>query len=166
MNTVFKFYFQAWILFGIASAYLLWYMGVRLNISKNNFIINGPNRIILITISLAASWIAVIVWLPVIIWLFYGLICGLAAWIYAPARGYTNELIASSRGFWLIALAILLTGSSIYTVAGTRDRLRDRFEVLPLSLNGLAYMDNAIYYFDGGNGTNAVSYTHLRAHEP
>ena len=158
MNTVFKFYFQAWILFGIASAYLLWYMGVRLNISKNNFIINGPNRIILITISLAASWIAVIVWLPVIIWLFYGLICGLAAWIYAPARGYTNELIASSRGFWLIALAILLTGSSIYTVAGTRDRLRDRFEVLPLSLNGLAYMDNAIYYFDGGNGTNELKW--------
>ena len=29
MNTLFKYYLEAWILFGLASAYLLWYMGTR-----------------------------------------------------------------------------------------------------------------------------------------
>ena len=29
MNTLFKYYLQAWVLFGIASAYMLWYLGSR-----------------------------------------------------------------------------------------------------------------------------------------
>ncbi len=93
MNTVFKFYLQAWVLMGIASAYLLW----RMDFGRAIFRRSG---------------------IP--------------------------------RAAWLGALAILVIASSMYTVGGTRDRLRDRFEVLPLTLNGMAYMEGAEYSFDRG----------------
>ncbi len=93
MNTVFKFYLQAWILMGIASAYLLW----RMDFGRAVF------------------------------------------------RGRRLP-----HGIWLGALAILVVAGSMYTVGGTRDRLRDRFEVLPMTLNGMAYMESASYSFDRG----------------
>ena len=54
-------------------------------------------------------------------------------------------------------LALLVLGSAIYTVGGTRDRLRDRFEVLPLTLDGLAFMDGATYTFDRGRGADSLA---------
>ena len=94
MNTVFKFYLQAWVLMGIASAYLLW----RMDFGRAVF------------------------------------------------RGGRLPLAA-----WIGALAIIVVASSMYTVGGTRDRLRDRFEVMPLTLNGLAFMERAEYTFDRGS---------------
>ena len=94
MNTVFKFYLQAWVLMGIASAYLLW----RMDFGRALF------------------------------------------------RGRRLPMAA-----WLGALAIIVVASSMYTVGGTRDRLRDRFEVLPMTLNGLAFMERAEYTFDRGS---------------
>ncbi len=95
MNTVFKFYLQAWALMGIATAYLLWRMD-------------------------------------------FGRAVGAGRGVLRPA--------------WMAALVILIVASSMYTVGGTRDRLRDRFEVLPLTLNGMAYMERAAYSFDHGQG--------------
>jgi YYY domain-containing protein len=107
MNTVFKFYLQAWVLLGVVSAYLLWRMD-------------------------------------------FGLVI---------LRRLSKNLVGKIIGVaWVIVFVALLLSSSIYTVAGTQDRLRDRFQVLPLTLNGLAYMADAQYTFDRGRGREELAW--------
>jgi uncharacterized membrane protein len=101
MNTVFKFYLQAWVLLGVVSAYFLWRMDFGLVLLRRA------------SLNLAKRTLGVV---------------------------------------WIVLLLGLLLSSSIYTVAGTQTRLRNRFEVLPLTLNGLAYMADAQYTFDRGRG--------------
>ena len=111
MNTVFKFYLQAWWLMAAAAAYLLWRMRF-------------------------------------------------GAEIVGRLRGGLPEVRLSRRvlgAAWLGMLALLVVSSAIYTVGGTRDRLRDRFEVLPLTLDGLAYMKSASYTFDRGRGADSLA---------
>ena len=105
MNTVFKFYLQAWILLGIVTAYLLW----RIRFGRA-VLGRAPS-------SLARK---------------------ILGWV------------------WATLLVTLLLGSSIYTVAGTQARLRDRFNVLPLTLDGTAYMAEAGYTFDDGRGSEEL----------
>ena len=94
MNTLFKFYLQAWVLFGIASAYLLWYLGHR-----------GAFQ------GLRGSW---------------------------------------GRQAWVAALGVFLFAVSIYPFAATPVRVNDRFQTLPLTLNGLAYTSEAVYRDEHG----------------
>ncbi len=103
MNTVFKFYLQAWALMGIATAYLLWRMD------------------------------------------------------FGRAIGGGRGLL---RPVWLGLLVVLIVACSMYTVGGARDRLRDRFEVLPLTLNGMAYMERAAYSFDRGQAAENLKGEH------
>ena len=105
MNSVFKFYLQAWVLLGVVSAYFLWRMDFGLIILRRASV-NLRGRVL--------GWA------------------------------------------WVVLLLALLLSSSIYTVAGTQTRLRDRFQVLPLTLNGLAYMADAQYTFDSGSGSEAL----------
>jgi YYY domain-containing protein len=105
MNTVFKFYLQAWILLGIVTAYLLWRIGF--------------GRAVL-------------------------------------GRAPSSLACKIFGGVWVVLLVALLLGSSIYTVAGTQARLRDRFNGLPLTLDGMAYMGESGYTFDNGLGTDEL----------
>ena len=114
MNTVFKFYLQAWVLMGAAAAYLLWRMGFGVAILGR--LRGGPQL-----------------------------------------AGLRRRVLGTA---WLGMLALLVIGSSIYTVGGTRDRLRDRFEVLPLTLDGLAFMESASYTFDRGRGSESLDGEH------
>ena len=134
MNTVFKFYLQAWVLMGVASAYLLWRLGpVALRGEPTNPAIPAE------------------------------------AGIHSPAHAEPVEPREPRQGprmglgrarvmrwAWAALLAFLLIGSSVYTVAGTQDRLRERFQPLPLTLNGMAYMENARYSFDRGRGSEEL----------
>ena len=61
-----------------------------------------------------------------------------SGWLQLPKLG-------TGRRIWLGLLAALLVSASIYPVLGTRERLKNRFEVLPLTLDGTAYMHNAVY---------------------
>jgi YYY domain-containing protein len=48
---------------------------------------------------------------------------------------------------WVAGLGILVISAAVYPVLGTQDRLRDRFDdrVLPLTLDGTAYITGAVY---------------------
>ena len=90
MNTFFKFSLQAWVLFSLVGAFMLWYLLTRQAFSLGRM--NWPK-------------------------------------------------IA-----WLGLLVLLIFSSLIYTVLGTRDRLGDRFQTEPLTLDGTAYMNLAVHW--------------------
>ena len=56
------------------------------------------------------------------------------------------------KGVWMGGLLVLLAAAAVYPVLGTRDRLRDRFDgaATPLTLNGAAFMEDAVYWDQGG----------------
>ncbi len=92
MNTLFKFYLEGWVLFSLASAYMLW-------------------------------WLA--------------------------GSGWVRWRWGWRRSVWAGVLALLLASSLIYTVLGTKERLADRFNEGPLTLDGAAYMANAVHREEG-----------------
>lgn len=99
MNTVFKFYLQAWVLFSLASGFALW---------------------------------------------------RLLRWRWAGKR------------MWLTGLAILLVATSIYPLAATPVRVRDRFNPLPPTDDGMAYMQPAVYSDEKGKIEFAWDYEAIR----
>jgi YYY domain-containing protein len=98
MNTVFKFYLQAWVLLALVAGYAFWRLALA-----------GP--------------------------------------ITEPA---TARAAAAGRVAWTAALAVLLGGALIYPVAATPVRLRDRFQPLPPTLDGTAFMASAVYQDERG----------------
>ena len=101
MNTVFKFYIQAWILLGIGSAYLLWHIKFGTSFISNR--------------------------LPL-------------------------GKIGKARFFiWGVIFLTLLFATSIYMLAGTHDRLRDRMQFTGMTLDGLRFMNDSHYSFDKGS---------------
>lgn len=87
MNTVFKFYLQIWVLYGLASAVAL-------------VLIVGAFR----------RWVSIYWQVP-----------------------------------WAIVFVVLLGATLVYPVYATRARLDDRFNELPRTLDGMAYMPHATY---------------------
>ena len=88
MNTQFKYYLEVWVLFSLAVAYMLWYLGSQARSQ------DGPN------------W---------------------------------------RRRTWMAVLAVLVGSSLIYTVMGTQDRVADRFNDGLFTLDGTAYMEQAVH---------------------
>ncbi|MQG21743.1 MAG: hypothetical protein FI725_07155 [SAR202 cluster bacterium] len=89
MNTLFKFYLQAWVLFGIGAAYILWYLG-------SVGVFEGIKQ----------SW--------------------------------------GKRSLFAV-ITVFIFGASLYPIAALEPRLGDRFEKTSLTLDGLRYMDTAVY---------------------
>ncbi len=119
MNTLFKTYLQVWVLMGVGSAYALW-----------RLLSPGEQ-------DLQARW---------------------ANLAERRRRGGLEEgevrtrpsivrVLVVGRSVWILVLALLVAAAAIYTVMGTQDRLRDRFQPdgQPLTLDGMAYMRGATF---------------------
>ena len=92
MNTLFKLYLQAWVLFGLAAGFMLWYLGSQ----------------------------------------------GQLRWRW----NWTGRA-------WLGLFTLLLASSLVYTGLGTKARVADRFQDTPLTLDGTAYLDQALHVEEG-----------------
>jgi uncharacterized membrane protein len=76
-------------------------------------------------------------------WVLLGVASACALWwLLARTRRPRNL-----RTWVWLGLVVLLIGVSLtYTVGATRARIRDRFDLLPMTLDGTAYMQEATYY--------------------
>jgi uncharacterized membrane protein len=82
------------------------------------------------------------------IWLIFGLVAAFAVWYllsvaWRPALPtLTSRLTVASAG---TGFALLVLGALIYPIFATPVRLDDRFKDLPATLDGTAYMKDAVY---------------------
>ena len=78
------------------------------------------------------------------IWVLLALASAFAVWRLAGTLGAWSPRL---RAAWTMALSALVIVCAVYPVLGTRDRLSDRFNDSPppLTLDGLAYADGAVY---------------------
>lgn len=86
------------------------------------------------------------------IWVLLGLGSAYLLWHLIVIKGYARQHRTNAMRLWLTCVAILIACSSVYTVMGTHDRLRDRFDgnVTSLTLDGTAYMQKAVYHDEKG----------------
>ena len=88
MNTVFKFYEQAWVLWGIGCGYLLYLL--------------------------------------------------ISRWLMPFS-------VNRYKFIWVFSLVGLIISASVFPILGTQARLNDRFQTLPMTLDGMAYMETSTY---------------------
>lgn len=81
-------------------------------------------------------------------WVFFSLTGAYALWHLGFVRGWFTRL-RPLTGLWTVGLVALLLASSVYPVLGTRARLEQRFLVTPLTIDGTAYMQSAVYHDQG-----------------
>jgi len=85
------------------------------------------------------------------IWVLLALASAFAVWRLAGTLGFgiggRGGARSRIRAAWTIGLSALILACAVYPVLGTRDRLSDRFNDSPppLTLDGLAYADGAVY---------------------
>ena len=82
-------------------------------------------------------------------WVFLALAGAYILWHLGFVTGFFRG-IGLHKGLWLAGLALLLLSTSVFPVLGTRARLSERFEVIPLTLDGTAYMEHAVYTDERG----------------
>ena len=82
------------------------------------------------------------------IWLLLALASAYLLWHLLHGRAVSVRKLAWRQRVWLLGLSMLIVSASVYPVLGAQDRLRDRFdgEVLPLTLDGTAYIRETVYH--------------------
>ncbi|HEX8919255.1 MAG TPA: DUF2298 domain-containing protein [Chloroflexota bacterium] len=165
MNTIFKFYNQAWVLFGIGCACALYFLSVRFIPDKRAESNAEDTRLLAVGASNPHAWL----WLrPQHRSLGFASLVGassISTPTDAPGRESTERMGGESRGshlmtrlndsgavrllsrspLWTSCLVLLIAASLIYTYAGTVSRETYRQSWLaensvPLTLDGMAFM--------------------------
>ena len=82
------------------------------------------------------------------VWVLFSLAAAYMLWRLVDS-GFLGRMVPTARGVWLGVLLLLFGSSLIYTALGTKDRLSDRFDPTPLTLDGTAYMKIASHSESG-----------------
>ncbi|HKG25282.1 MAG TPA: DUF2298 domain-containing protein [Thermomicrobiales bacterium] len=90
------------------------------------------------------------------IWMLLGLVAAVGA-VMMVLR-YRTMLSRSSRAVWAIFAVVFIVAGLSYPVQATPARLSDRFEPMPRTLDGMAYMTEAVYDDGGPDGSNGATY--------
>ena len=82
------------------------------------------------------------------IWVLFSVVSAYMLWQLGTS-GFLKTALGVGSGIWVMALVALLGSSLIYTTFGSRARLSDRFSDSPPTLNGMAYMSEAVHQEQG-----------------
>jgi YYY domain-containing protein len=124
MNTVFKFYLQVWVLFGVASAVAMSQIAARFRrrVSVERPVLPEPEEGTAWTPHVAAAY----------------------------ERNRRQPSGNAGSGMWWTAFSLLLAACLLYPLTAAPVRMKDRFpDSTASTLNGTAYMRTSTYYDDG-----------------
>jgi uncharacterized membrane protein len=85
-------------------------------------------------------------------WIFLSIAGAYALWYLGFVKGFFLR-IRVAKGVWLTGLALLVAGSAVYPILGTRERLADRFDTSTFTLDGTGFMQTESYTDDRGTVT-------------
>lgn len=87
------------------------------------------------------------------VWVLLGVVAAYALWRLA-GRIPWGKLSNMNAGAWawMVFTAIMILSAGVYTVQGTQDRLRDRFDnhVTPMTLDGMEFIHDAVFVDEKG----------------
>ena len=94
------------------------------------------------------------------VWVLLALASAYLLWRLGHGKKVSLLRLSPPKKAWVLMLVSLIASASIYPILGTQDRLRDRFNdnVTPLTLDGSAYIDNAVYRDANGDIELAKDY--------
>ena len=78
------------------------------------------------------------------IWVLLSIVSAYMLW-HLGSSGFLRPSIGWRSGAWLVVLVVLIGSSLIYTALGSRARISDRFTDGPSTLDGAAYMSEALH---------------------
>lgn len=79
------------------------------------------------------------------IWVLLSVVSAYMFW-HLGDSGFIRSHLGWKSNVWLVALAVLIGSSLIYTALGSRARLADRFNDGPSTLDGMAYLADAVHW--------------------
>ena len=96
------------------------------------------------------------------VWVMLALASAYLLWRLGHGRKTPLLRLPAAKKLWLVGLAALVVSAAVYPVLGTQARLRTRFDVLPMTLDGAAYMQGAVYLDENGEIEIASDYEGIR----
>ena len=96
------------------------------------------------------------------VWVLLALASAYLGWRILQSGVLAGAMPGSWGAAWGWALALLVFAAAVYPVLGTQARLKTRFEVLPLTLDGAAYMRTTVYNDANGPIDLSADYDAIR----
>jgi YYY domain-containing protein len=101
------------------------------------------------------------------VWVLLALASAYMLWLLGHGKQVSLMKLSVPKKAWALMLVALVLSAAIYPVMGTRDRLRDRFDdkpgnITPLTLDGAAFIENAVYRDANGSIQLATDFEGIR----
>ena len=96
------------------------------------------------------------------VWVLLALASAYLVWRILSSGTVAKAMPGPWGAAWGWALALLVFAAAVYPVLGTQARLKTRFDVLPLTLDGTAYMRTAVYNDANGPIDLSADYDAIR----